>query len=121
MISALLLQAAVADEVRRIAFPETLLGMWARTAEDCAAKDKSNITIETAKYGDANGSCAIRWIVVTPASHGSNYAVHALCTSASLPTKTQVVNIVVKSQSKDEAVMGRTFDGLKSYRRCPAQ
>jgi hypothetical protein len=121
MISVLLLQAAVADEVRRIAFPETLLGIWARTTEECAAMDKSNIVIETAKYGDANGSCAVRWIVQTPASRGSNYAIHALCTSASLPAKTQVVNIVIRPQSKDEAVMGRSFEGLKSYQRCPAQ
>jgi hypothetical protein len=121
MISALLLQTAVADVVRRTAFPETLLGMWGRTAEDCAAKDKSNVLIETAKYGDASGSCAVRWIVETPASGGTNYAVHALCTSSSLPPKTQVVNIVIKPQSKDEAVMGRSFTGLKPYQRCPAQ
>jgi hypothetical protein len=121
MISALLLQSAVADIVRRTAFPETLLGTWGRTAEDCAAKDKSNILIEAAKYGDANGSCAVRWIVETPASGGTNYAVHAFCTSASLPSKTQIVNIVIKPQSKDEAVMGRSFAGLRPYQRCPAQ
>jgi hypothetical protein len=120
VISALLLQTAVADIVRRTAFPETLLGMWGKTAEDCAEKDKSNILIETAKYGDANGSCAVRWIVETPAPRGTNYAVHALCTSSSLPPKTQIVNIVIKPQSKDEAVMGRSFAGLKPYQRCPA-
>jgi hypothetical protein len=121
MISAPLLQSAAADIVRRTVFPETLLGMWGRTAEDCAAKDKSNILIETAKYGDANGSCVVRWIVETPAPQGTNYAVHALCTSASLPPKTQIVNIVIKPQNKDEAVMGRSFAGLKPYQRCPAQ
>jgi hypothetical protein len=121
MISALPLQTAAADVVRRTVFPETLLGMWGRTAEDCTAKDKSNILIETAKYGDANGSCAVRWIVETPAPRGTNYAVHALCTSSSLPPKTQIVNIVIKPQSKDEAVMGRSFAGLKPYQRCPAQ
>jgi hypothetical protein len=121
MISTLLLQTAVADVVRRTAFPATLVGMWGRTAEDCTAKDKSNILIEAGKYGDANGNCAVRWIIETPASGGTNYAVHALCTSSSLPPKTQIVNIVIKPQSKDEAVMGRTFAGLKPYQRCPAQ
>ena len=119
--SALLLQTAVADIVRRTAFPETLVGIWGRTAENCAAKDKSNILIETAKYGDANGSCAVRWIVETPAPGGTNYAVHAFCTSSSLPPKTQTVNIVIKPQSKDEAVMGRSFAGLRPYQRCPSQ
>jgi len=121
VISTLLLQAAVADEVRHTAFPQTLLGIWATTAENCTAKDKTNIVIQAAKYGDANGSCDVRWIVETAAAHGTNYAVHAFCTSASLPPKTQVVNIVIQPQSKDAAVMGRSFEELKSYQRCPAQ
>jgi hypothetical protein len=40
-------------------FPNVLLGTWAETAQQCAAKDKSNVVIEPAKYGDGDGSCEV--------------------------------------------------------------
>src|SRR5262245_39132122 len=98
-ISGLFVQAAHADVVRILTFPNVMLGTWAETAERCTAKDKSNIVIAPAKYGDGAGSCAVRFIV--------DYAVHALCTSASLPEKTQIVNIVVRPLGQDRAAMGR--------------
>ena len=42
---------------------KVMLGTWAETAEQCAAKDKTNIVIEPAKYRDGGGDCAVRWIV----------------------------------------------------------
>jgi hypothetical protein len=72
----LFVQAADADEIRHLTFPNVMLGTWAETAEQCAAKDKSNVVIEPAKYGDGAGSCAVRWIVQTSGSRGVNYAVH---------------------------------------------
>jgi hypothetical protein len=119
ILSGLVVQAAHADEIRHLTFPNVMLGTWAETAEQCAAKDKSNIVIEPAKYGDGGGSCAVRWIVQTSGSRGINYAVHALCTSASLPEKTQIVNIVVRPLGDDRAAMGRSFEDLKNYMRCP--
>ena len=119
-ISALLAQAANGDEMRHTRFAATLLGTWAQTAEQCAAKDKSNIVIENTQYGDANGNCAVRWIVETAGSRGTNYAVHALCTSASQPAKTQTVNIIIRPEGSGRATMGRSFEDLKSYQRCPA-
>jgi hypothetical protein len=44
-VSALPSQRAGADEVRHITFPSALVGRWAPSAELCAAKDKSNVTI----------------------------------------------------------------------------
>src|SRR5271156_6215956 len=86
--SALLSRAAVGDEVRHTTFESALIGTWAQTAEQCTANDKSNIHIDSAKYGDGAGSCAVGWIVETAAPHGNtNYAVHATCTSASIPPK----------------------------------
>jgi len=119
ILSGLVVQAAHADEIRHLTFPNVMLGTWAETAEQCAAKNKSNIVIEPAKYGDGGGSCAVRWIVQTSGSRGINYAVHALCTSASLPEKTQIVNIVVRPLGDDRAAMGRSFEDLKNYMRCP--
>jgi hypothetical protein len=51
-----------------------MLGTWAETAEQCAAKDKTNIVIEPAKYRDGGGDCAVRWIVETGGRGGINYA-----------------------------------------------
>jgi hypothetical protein len=89
MLSGLFVQAAHAaeDEIRRSTFPNVVLGTWAETAQQCAAKDKSNVVIEPAKYGDGDGSCAVSSIVESQGSSGINYAVRALCTSASLPEK----------------------------------
>ena len=114
-----LMAAGHADIVRLVTFPAALLGTWAENADQCATKDKSNVLIQSANYGDGSGSCAVRWIVETAGSRGTNYAVHALCTSASQPDKTQVVNIVIRPQSDGRAVMGRGFDNLKTYLRCP--
>ena len=127
MLSGLFVQVAHADEIRHAAFPNVLLGTWAETAEQCAAKDKTNIVIEPTKYRDGGGDCAVRWIVETAGSDGINYAVRALCTSASLPEKNQTVTIIVRTLGSDRAEMGRiylhssgsVFDDLKKYQRCP--
>ena len=119
-ILALVSRTAAGDEIRRAALPAALLGTWGENSENCTTKDKSNVVIESAKYGDANGSCAVRWVVYTPSAQGTNYAVHALCTSASDQTKTQMVNIIIRPQGNDSASMGRSFRDLKTYQRCPS-
>ena len=128
VLSGLFVQVAhAADEIRHSTFPNVMLGTWAETAQQCAAKDKSNVVIEPAKYGDGDGSCAVSWIVESKGSSGINYAVRALCTSASRPEKTQTVNIIVRTLGPDRAAMGRiylrsagsVFDDLKKYQRCP--
>jgi hypothetical protein len=119
LLMTLLMAAAHADIVRHISFPAALLGTWAENTDQCTTKDKSNVLIQSANYGDGSGSCVVRWIVETAGSRGTNYAVHALCTSASQPDKTQTVNIVIRPQSDGRAVMGRGFDNLKTYLRCP--
>ena len=77
--------------------------------------------IESDMYADGSGICAVRWVVETPGSQGTNYAVHALCTSAADPTKTQTANIIIQPQDNDSASMGRSFQDLKIYHRCAAQ
>src|SRR5262249_20057748 len=48
----LFVQVARAEEIRQATFPNVMLGTWAETAEQCAAKDKTNIVIEPTKYRD---------------------------------------------------------------------
>jgi hypothetical protein len=50
MLSGLFVYVAHADEIRHATFPNVMLGTWAETAEQCAAKDKTNIVIEATKY-----------------------------------------------------------------------
>jgi hypothetical protein len=119
ILSALFVQVAHADEIRHTSFPNPMLGTWAETAEQCAAKDKTNIVIQPTKYRDGGGDCAVQWIVETAGSDGINYAVHSLCTSASLPEKTQTKNIIVRLLGPDRAAMGQSFEALKNYQRCP--
>jgi hypothetical protein len=128
MLSGLFVQVAHAgDESRLSTFPNLLLGTWAETTQQCAVKDKSDVVIEPAEYGDGDGSCAVSSIVESEGSRGINYAVRARCASASLPEKTQNVNIIVQTLGPDRAAMGRiylrsagsVFDDLKIYLRCP--
>ena len=119
MLSGLFVQAVHAGEIRHTTFPNGMLGTWAETAEQCVAKDKTNIVIQPAKYRDGGGDCAVGWIVETAGSDGVNYAVHSLCTSASLPEKTQTKDIIVHPLGPNRAAMGRTFEDLKTYQRCP--
>jgi len=119
MLSGLFAQAVHADEIRHTTFPNGMLGTWAETAEQCVAKDKTNIVIQPAKYRDGGGDCAVGWIVETTGSDGVNYAVHSFCTSASLPEKTQTKDIIVRPLDPNRAAMGRTFEDLKTYQRCP--
>ncbi len=70
VLAGLFVQAAHADQIRQLTFPNVMLGTWAETAEQCDAKDKNNVVIGPAKYGDGAGSCAVRWIVETAGSRG---------------------------------------------------
>jgi hypothetical protein len=85
----------------------------------CAEVLNALVVIEPAKYRDGGGDCGVRWIVETAGSGGINYAVHSLCTSASLPEKTQTKDIIVRPLGPDRAAMGRSFEDLKDYQRCP--
>jgi hypothetical protein len=119
VLSGLFLQGAHADEIRHATFPKVMLGTWAETAEKCAAKDKTNIVIQPVKYRDGGGDCEVRLIVETTGPDGTNYAVQSLCTSASLPEKTQTKNIIVRPLGPDRAAMGQSSEDLKDYQRCP--
>ena len=118
-ISALPPQPAGADEVRHITFPTVLVGRWAPSAELCAAKDKSNVTIAADGYSTANGKCSVRWIVETAGSLGPNYAVHAQCEADGQPAKADVVNMILRPEGGDKVSIGTSFTDLKPYLRCP--
>ena len=119
-VSALPPQRADADEIRHTAFPSVLVGRWAPSAELCAAKDKSNITIAADGYSTANGKCSVRWIVETAGSLGPNYAVHAQCEADGQPARADVVNLILRPEGADQVVIGKSFTDLKPYLRCPS-
>jgi hypothetical protein len=118
-ISALPSQRASADEIRHTTFPSVLVGRWAPSAELCAAKDKTNITIAADGYSTANGKCSVRWIVETAGSLGPNYAVHAQCEADGQPAKADVVNMILRPEAGDKVSIGTSFTDLKPYLRCP--
>jgi hypothetical protein len=47
-----------------------MLGTWAETAEQCTAKDKTNIVIQPAKYRDGGGYRAASWARCVQGSDG---------------------------------------------------
>jgi hypothetical protein len=118
-VSALPSQRAGADEVRHTTFPSVLLGTWAPSAELCAAKDKSSITVAADGYSTAAGKCSVRWIVETPGSLGPNYAVHAQCEADGQPAKADVINMILRPEGGDKVSIGTSFTDLKPYVHCP--
>jgi hypothetical protein len=117
-ISALPSRRAGADEIRHTTFPSVLVGRWAPSAELCAAKDKSNITVAADGYNTADGKCSVRWIVETAGSLGPNYAVHAQCEGDTQPAKPDVVNMILRPEGGDKVSIGTSFTDLKPYLRC---
>ncbi|HWS10479.1 MAG TPA: hypothetical protein VN362_21765 [Xanthobacteraceae bacterium] len=117
-VSVLPSQRAGADEIRHTTFPSVLVGRWAPSAELCAAKDKSNITVATDGYSTADGKCSVRWIVETAGSLGPNYAVHAQCEGDAQPAKPDVVNMILRPEGGDKVSIGTSFTDLKPYLRC---
>jgi len=112
-------QCAGADEVRHTTFPGVLVGTWAPSAELCAAKGKSNITIAADGYSTADGKCSVRWIVETAGSRGPNYAVHAQCEGDGQAARADVVNMILRPEGSDRVSIGKSFTDLKPYLRCP--
>jgi hypothetical protein len=70
-IFSLVPERAAGDIIRRATIPAFLFGTWAENSEQCISKDKSTVVIESLRYGDGSGSCAVRWVVETPSSHGA--------------------------------------------------
>lgn len=120
-ISALTSQAAFGDEIRRTAFASALLGTWAQSTELCEAKDTSNIVISETKYSDSDKNCSVQVIVETVGTLGPNYSVRALCADQSAPSKTSIANLIIRPQNNDRISVGKAFDALKSYQRCPVR
>jgi hypothetical protein len=118
-ISALPPQRADADEVRHTTFPSVLIGTWAPSAELCAAKDKSSITIAADGYSTADGKCSVGWIVETAGSRGPNYAVHSQCEANGQAARADVVNMILRPEGGDQVSIGKSFTDLKPYLRCP--
>ena len=118
-VLAMLPRTVFSDEIQHPVFPSAIVATWGETSEKCKAKYGSNVEILPGKYADATGTCEVRWIVITAGGGGTNYAAHSLCTSAKDATET--VDIIVRPQGSDRAVMGRSFNDLKSYQRCSAE
>jgi hypothetical protein len=117
---ALTLQAAFGDEVRHTKFSAALMGTWALSQELCGGNDKSIITISEEQFSGSDGDCNVQWIVERAAVRGTTLGVHARCFNASLPEKSRVVDLIVWPQGGDKISVGKTFDDLKIYERCPA-
>jgi len=118
-IFSLVPERAAGDIIRRATIPAFLFGTWAENSEQCISKDKSNVVIESLRYGDEVEAAQCGGLLRRQARMGQNYAVHGLCTSAADQAKTQIVNIIIRPQGNDRASMGRSFADLKTYQRCP--
>jgi hypothetical protein len=119
-ISAVVLQAAMADEVHRNMFMGTLIGTWAQSADLCAKDDKSNFSIAASTYTGPDGSCAVETIVETATPKGINYSVRGRC-AATPQDQPRFVSTLMRSEGADAMSIGTSFEDLKPYQRCPAK
>jgi len=113
------LKTVAADEVRHTEFKDKLQGFWARSADQCSAKDNSNIRIEKSTFNDSGRDCNVQWIVERAAARGTTYGLHARCVDPGQPEKAQIADyIIVSSPTGDQILVGKSFDELTSYQRC---
>ena len=117
-ISAMALQAAIADEVHRNMFAGTLIGTWAQNADLCAKDDKSNFSIAASTYTGPDGSCAVETIVEMATPKGINYSVRGRC-AATPQDQPRFVSTLMRSDGADAMSIGSSFEDLKPYQRCP--
>jgi hypothetical protein len=120
-ISALMVQVAASDEIRKTKFAGALLGTWAPSQELCERKDKSSVTILETQFTSSDRNCEVQWIIERAASLGAPYGIHARCFDRSDPEKVSAINLIVWPQGSDQISIGKTFDDLKVYQRCLAK
>jgi hypothetical protein len=121
IIAAVAVQVASADEVRHTTFAIAVQGTWAPSAELCQAQDKSSVVISETKYTDGDGTCSVDSVVERAGVPGPFYAARALCADAAQPSKDRAVNFIIRPESNDKISIGKSFDDLKIYQRCPAR
>lgn len=119
-ISAVALQAAIADEVHRSTFAGTLIGTWAQNADLCAKDDKSNFSIAASSYTGPDGSCAVETIVEMATPKGTNYSVRGRC-AATPQDQPRLVSTLMRPDGADAMSIGSSFEDLKPYQRCPVK
>lgn len=118
--AAVTIQVAAADEIRHATITTSLVGTWAQSADLCAANDKSNIVLAEAKFAGPDGNCNVETVVETAGAQGPNYSVRGRCGEPSSGGAT-VVNLIVRPQGGDRLLIGKSFEDLKPYQRCPAK
>ncbi len=120
-ISMLASQAVFGDEIRHTKFSAAMLGTWAPSQELCNAKDNSSIIISETQFRSSYGDCNVQWIVERAAARGVTYGVHARCAEPSQPDRVGALDLVLWPQGSDRISIGKSFEDLKIYQRCPAR
>ena len=108
---------ASGDEVHHGTFAAAVIGTWARSADACQTSDKSNVVISETKYTDADGTCGVDTVIER--APGPYYAARALCDDPAEKGKVRAVDIILKPEADNKMSIGKSFDNLAVYQRCP--
>src|SRR5262249_13900887 len=117
-IAALVSPAAIAHVVRHDSIPEAFQGTWAPGKADCKDQ-KSVIVLEAKAYVGRAGNCAVEAVSETPGPKGAIFSARLQCPGAAGQAK-KTANLIFKSGSADQILMGPTFERLVEHRRCAA-
>lgn len=120
-LSALTSQSVSGDEVRRTKFAAALWSTWALHVAQCTTKDDKTVTISEGQFDSPDSSCNVQWIVERATARGATYGVHARCVDRLRPDKVNPSDFIIRLENSDLISIGKTFDDLKSYQRCPAK
>jgi hypothetical protein len=114
-------QIANAGDVRHSRFPESVVGIWATSAEMCGASDTgtSRFVITAGKIVDSKLECAVEYVVETAAPRGPIYSAHGYCTDKTQSAEKSILNLVVQPRSDSQISIGLTLGSLADYQRCP--
>lgn len=115
LILAVSCSTGAAETMRHRNFPEALRGIWAESAESCGRSAPSQIIL-TADMAD---ECTVNSVAETPSVDGAVFSALLRCPLNNERASFSEAVLIVRPRADNRAAIGKSFDTLKVYQRCP--
>jgi hypothetical protein len=113
---------ALASDVRILQLPDSVIGTWAPSADDCSGSGRDAINISAKRHSTADATCEISWVTVTPSRDGPVYSARSICAKTKGGGGEPASYLVVTPRPDNKLLMrlpSANPDGeLVTYRKC---
>jgi hypothetical protein len=118
----LLAAAASASDVRLLSFPDSVFGSWAPSADACKGSAPGKVDIAAKTHSNADASCEISWVTVTPSRDGPVYSARSMCKQAKTGQALEPSYLVVTPRPGNTLLVRMPFAKpgaqLVTYQKC---